>query len=380
MYIGNTVINAVTGKTTENQITELDSLTIKDTLTVIGGSGNILNSNFQGPVTFLKSITGEGDNIFSSISLRNPDGIISKLINNDAIPTGGATGDFQFNTDPQHGGYFGWSKGTDGVWRTSGLTELDKIHSYKDGSDYCLNIGSDIVDLSSDTTINTKYALDVTTNQRIGGYLDIGSPSNKGTTISSNTASKDTQFSVFQNWTDNTTVFKPIEVTITPGVFSGGAGSSLIDLKNGSDSVFNVDKDGNVAIKEGSSFGLSDNAFFLTLTATSSASNTSTGEMQFEATTHTNAALYEYTGAAKGGATSAQFGFKTSTDINSFKTVGSATGGAMYWSSFNARSILLFINGVLQTPYADYDFDGSTLYLNFNPPPLTKIFIRALAN
>ena len=111
LYIGNTVINAVTGKTTENQITELDSLTIKDTLTVIGGSGNILNSNFQGPVTFLKSITGEGDNIFSSISLRNADGIISKLINNDAIPSGGASGDFQFNTDPQHGGYFGWSRG-----------------------------------------------------------------------------------------------------------------------------------------------------------------------------------------------------------------------------------------------------------------------------
>ena len=380
MYIGNTVINAVTGKTTENQITELDSLTIKDTLTVIGGSGNILNSNFQGPVTFLKSITGEGDNIFSSISLRNPDGIISKLINNDAIPTGGASGDFQFNTDPQHGGYFGWSKGTDGVWRTAGLTELDKIHSYKDGSNYCLNIGSDIVDLSSDTTINTNYALDITTNQRIGGYLDIGSPSNKGTSITSNTGSKDTQLSVFQDWTDNTTVFKPIEVTIQPGAFNGGTGSSILDLKNGSDSVFNVDKDGNVAIKEGSSYGISDNAFFLTLTATSSPSNTSTGEMQFTAQNNTSTNLYEYIGASKGNATSASFGFKSATDINSFKTIGSDTGGGMYWSSFNARSILLFINGVLQTPYADYDFDGTTLFLNFNPPPLTKIFIRALAN
>ena len=380
MYIGNTVINAVTGKTTENQITELDSLTIKDTLTVIGGSGNILNSNFQGPVTFLKSITGEGDNIFSSISLRNPDGIISKLINNDAIPTGGATGDFQFNTDPQHGGYFGWSKGADGVWRTSGLTELDKIHSYKDGSNYCLNIGSDIVDLSSDTTINTNYALDITTNQRIGGYLDIGSPSNKGTSISSNTASKDTQLSVFQNWTNNTTVFKPIEVTITPGAFNGASGSSILDLRNGSDSVFNVDKDGNVAIKEGSTYGISDNAFFLTLTATSSPSNTSTGEMQFTAQNNTSTNLYEYVGASKGNQTSASFGFKTATDVNSFKTIGSDTGGGMYWSSFNARSILLFINGVLQTPYTDYDFDGSTLYLNFNPSPGTKLFIRALAN
>ena len=380
LYIGNTVINAVTGKTTENQITELDSLTIKDTLTVIGGSGNILNSNFQGPVTFLKSITGEGDNIFSSISLRNPDGIISKLINNDAIPTGGATGDFQFNTDPQHGGYFGWSKGADGVWRTAGLTELDKIHSYKDGSNYCLNIGSDIVDLSSDTTINTNYALDITTNQRIGGYLDIGSPSNKGTSITSNTGSKDTQLSVFQDWTNNTTVFKPIEVTINPGAFNGGTGSSILDLKNGSDSVFNVDKDGNVAIKEGSTYGISDNAFFLTLTATSSPSNTSTGEMQFTAQNNTSTNLYEYIGASKGNATSASFGFKTATDVNSFKTIGSDTGGGMYWSSFNARSILLFINGVLQTPYADYDFDGSTLYLNFNPSPGTKLFIRALAN
>ena len=381
LYIGNTVINAVTGKTTENQITELDSLTIKDTLTVIGGSGNILNSNFQGPVTFLKSITGEGDNIFSSISLRNPDGIISKLINNDAIPTGGASGDFQFNTDPQHGGYFGWSRGTDGVWRTAGLTELDKIHSYKDGSNYCFNIGSDIVDLSSDTTINTNYALDITTNQRIGGYLDIGSPSNKGTSITSNTASKDTQLSVFQNWTNNTTVFKPIEVTITPGAFSGAAGSSLIDLKNGSDSVFNVDKDGNVAIKEGSTYGISDNAFFITLTV-AAGSNTSTGEMQFTSTggPFNFSDVFEYVGASKGNSTTANFGFKSATDLNSFKTLGSATGGAMYWSNFNARSILVFINGVLQTPYADYNFDGTTLYLQSQPPVGTKVFIRALAN
>ena len=381
LYIGNTVINAVTGKTTENQITELDSLTIKDTLTVIGGSGNILNSNFQGPVTFLKSITGEGENIFSSISLRNPDGIISKLINNDAIPTGGASGDFQFNTDPQHGGYFGWSRGTDGVWRTAGLTELDKIHSYKDGSNYCLNIGSDIVDLSSDTTINTNYALDITTNQRIGGYLDIGSPSNKGTAISSNATGKDTQLSVFQDWTNNTTVFKPIEVTVQPGAFSGAAGSSLIDLRNGSDSVFNVDKDGNVAIKEGSTYGISDNAFFITLTVASN-SNTSTGEMAFTNTggPFNFSDVFEYVGASKGNATTANFGFKSSTDLNSFKTLGSDTGGAMYWSSFNARSMLVFINGVLQTPYADYNFDGTTLYLQSQPPIGTKIFIRALAN
>ena len=90
--------------------------------------------------------------------------------------------------------------------------------------------------------------------------------------------------------------------------------------------------------------------------------------------------VFEYVGASKGNATTANFGFKSSTDLNSFKTLGSDTGGAMYWSSFNARSILLFINGVLQTPYADYNFDGTTLYLNQSPGDGTKIFIRALAN
>ena len=67
-------------------------------------------------------------------------------------------------------------------------------------------------------------------------------------------------------------------------------------------------------------------------------------------------------------------------DVNAFKTIGGATGGGMYWSSFNARSILLFVNGVLQEPYNEYDFDGSTLYLNFDPADGTKFFIRALAN
>ena len=187
--------------------------------------------------------------------------------------------------------------------------------------------------------------------------------------------------SVFQDWTDNTTVFKPIEVTIQPGVFSGATGSSILDLRNGSDSVFNVDKDGNVAIKEGSTYGISDNAFFITLTVAGS-SNTSTNELKVTGAggPFNFSDLYEYVGAGQGGATTASFGFKGDTDLNSFKTVGSATGGAMYWSSFNARSILLFINGVLQTPYADYNFDGTTLYLQSQPGNGTKIFIRALAN
>ena len=88
--------------------------------------------------------------------------------------------------------------------------------------------------------------------------------------------------------------------------------------------------------------------------------------------------VFEYVGASKGNATTANFGFKSSTDLNSFKTLGSATGGAMHWSSFNARSILVFINGVLQTPYADYNFDGTTLYLQSQPSIGAKVFILSL--
>ena len=46
-------------------------------------------------------------------------------------------------------------------------------------------------------------------------------------------------------------------------------------------------------------------------------------------------------------------------------TFGSDTGGGMYWSAFNARSILLFINGVMQAPFEQYDFDRGDKYFFF---------------
>ena len=227
---------------------------------------------------------------------------------------------------------------------------------------------------------STNYSLDVTDNQRIGGYLDIGSSANKGTAPISQSATKDTQLSVYQTWTDNAVVYKPIEVIATTGVITGAAGTALIDLKNGSDSVFNVDKDGNVAIKEGSTYGLSDNAFYITLTV-KAASATASNEVGIDSTgPFTFNDVYEYVGSSQGNATTIQYGFKTDTDIGSFKTSGSLTGGGMQFTNFNARSILLFINGVLQEPYIEYNFDGARLYLNTEPPLNTKIFIRALAN
>ena len=90
--------------------------------------------------------------------------------------------------------------------------------------------------------------------------------------------------------------------------------------------------------------------------------------------------IFEYTGASQGNAiTNVTFGFKTTVALDQYKTRGSSTGGAMYWTQFNARSILLFVNGVLQTPYEDYDFDGSLIYMSSSSTG-DIITIRALAN
>ena len=90
--------------------------------------------------------------------------------------------------------------------------------------------------------------------------------------------------------------------------------------------------------------------------------------------------VFSYSGASKGGEiTTLSFGFKTNASLDQYTTTGSSTGGAMYWTQFNARSILLFVNGVLQTPYTDYDFDGSLIYMN-QIGTGDIITIRALAN
>ena len=51
-----------------------------------------------------------------------------------------------------------------------------------------------------------------------------------------------------------------------------------------------------------------------------------------------------------------------------------------YFDDFNARSIMYYINGVLQEPFVEYDFHNSRLYTNNPPAAGDKIFIRALAN
>jgi hypothetical protein len=371
LYIGNTVINAVTGKTTENEINELNSLTVKDNITVLGGAGNRITSNFQGPVSFRNELAGEGDNFFANVQLRNQDGIISKILNADTTPVSGGAGDFIFNTVPEEGGYFGWSYTDGNEWRPAGLVGTEKIHAYKSGSKYVFNVGQNQIDITNNTTVNINYDIDVTSNQRVGNHIDIGTGATAA--ITSNTASKETRLYIEQSWTDPGVTYKPIEIKLTN---DSGDGKMIDMLKADGTSVFSVDKQGNVAIQPGSSYGISDRAFNTFLTV-AGASNTGNQEISIQtlipATTVT---VPSYVGSSASTNLNYSYGFRTSTDLGSYRFYGAPAD----LDNFNTRSMLVFINGVLQTPYVNFYFDGTRLYFNTQPLLGSKIEVRCLAN
>lgn len=396
LYIGNTVINAVTGKTTSNEISELNSLTLKDNLTVIGGSGNTITSTFQGPVTFLKDTTFDTeDNFFSGIRIRNPDGNVTKIINRNAsaLPANADSGtsDFTFNTEANTGENIGWVYSSSNEWRESGIIGVEKIHSYKDGTNYTLNIGNDIGDAGTD--FNDNYDLDVKTNQRIGTNLDIG----VGLTGTQPgiSATKQSRLHISQTWTGSTLEYRPLEIDIA-GSPVGAIGSRIIDAKVGGNSVFSVDKVGNVDIPVGASYGLSKKAFAATIIikgASSPANNQDT------ITTLTSTPLSIFVAKYSGSGEvqpplQKQFGFRMTTSLNSFIYYGASSatphitgttrdadiGGVANLDDFNTRSIILYINGVIQQPYFDYHFDGTFLYFNSQLATDDRIDIRCLAN
>jgi len=399
LYIGNTVINAVTGKTTENQISELDTLTIKDNLTVIGGSGNTITSTFQGPVSFLKGTTFDTqDNFFSGVKIRNPDGIVSTILNRNsgALPATGdsSDGDIVLNTQAEDGGNIGWVyEGTE--WRESGIIGTERIHSYKNSNNYTLNVGSD--NGVAGTAFNENYDLDVTTNQRIGTHLDIGVGVSDALPGISST--KEYRLHIDQSWTDPSKTYKPIDIYIdsTP---TGAADSKIIEATVGTDTKFSVDVDGNVTIPTTSTYGLSGKAFSTTITIGSvanTAQNTDTvtlldGQGGNPSPLSINVARYQ--GGAEISSVVRTFGVRLTNNIGSFVYFGASSGtphqaasprdadigGIGNIADFNSRSMVVFLNGVIQQPYIDYHFDGSFLYFDSSIAQGSRIDIRCLAN
>ena len=377
LYIGNTIINAVTGKTTENQISELNSLTIVENFSVLGGPGNRIATNFQNPVNFINNIEATGTSFFSNFKLRNNDGFVTQLLNSDSAPSvnDGVESDVVFNTQISEGSSLGWIKSNGGAWKEYGLLGTEKIHSYKSGNKYVLNVGQDHIDISNNSTVNINYDLDVTTNQRIGGHLDIGVGATSA--ITSNTANKDTQLYIEQSWSEVGVDHKAIEIKLTN---DSGSGKIIDAIKADGTSVFSVDKEGNVAIQNGSSYGLSARAFGLTLTTTNTqnGSNVALNIIEFRSSSTIYVGSYlPYSGGSPGQTpVQIQYGFETAVDIKSFTSKGSPAN----FEDFNNNSMLLFINGVLQSPFLDYYFDGTLIHTNTKPPDGSRIEIRCLAN
>jgi len=149
LFVGNQVINPVTGQITNEDIAQLNVLgeegttietfseiVLTDKLTVIGGASNQLESVFSGPVTFQKRITAQ-ENIQSlKFTYSNDDGTVLKqtfLAEDDGsgqpdIDSSLAfnDGDIIYNIDWQAGDSLGWIYET-GTWYQFGLTDTGPI-------------------------------------------------------------------------------------------------------------------------------------------------------------------------------------------------------------------------------------------------------------
>ena len=187
LYIGNQVINPVTGQITQDDIAQLNVLgeenttiqtyseiVLTDKLTVLGGSSNQLESLFAGPVTFQGKITSDTDVQVKTLTYSNPDGTTLKSTlmapdNGSGQPnlTGITTyttpsdGDIIYNTSWTPGKHLGWMY-YNAVWYKFGLTNTGFIDIATFGANTNMALGG---------TANTNYRLDVTGNTHISGNL-----------------------------------------------------------------------------------------------------------------------------------------------------------------------------------------------------------------
>ena len=153
LFIGNQVINPVTGQITNEDIAQLNvvgeenttietfsELVLTDKLTVIGGASNQLESIFAGPVTFQGLTTFTNNLQARKISYYNQDGTVIKqtlLAPEDANGdpdfsnitgyTTPADGDLVYNINWTPGKSLGWIY-FNGDWKEFGLTDTGEIN------------------------------------------------------------------------------------------------------------------------------------------------------------------------------------------------------------------------------------------------------------
>ena len=185
LFIGNQVINPVTGQITNEDIAQLNvvgeenttietfsELVLTDKLTVIGGASNQLESIFAGPVTF-QGLTTFTNNIQArKISYYNQDGTVIKqtlLAPEDAngLPSFAnitgydtpADGDLVYNINWTPGKSLGWIYYS-GAWKEFGLTDTGDINISSYNNSTIIGIG---------TAPNNSYRVNVDGSVRIDG-------------------------------------------------------------------------------------------------------------------------------------------------------------------------------------------------------------------
>ena len=152
LFVGNQVINPVTGQITNEDIAQLNvlgeegttietfsELVLTDKLTVIGGASNQLESVFSGPVTMQKKLTSQDEIQSLKFTYSNDDGTVLKQTflaeDNAGLPDLAAglafnNGDICYNIDWTPGQSLGWVYDA-GTWYKIGLSDTAPITSQR---------------------------------------------------------------------------------------------------------------------------------------------------------------------------------------------------------------------------------------------------------
>ena len=166
LFIGNQVINPVTGQITNEDIAQLNvvgeenttietfsELVLTDKLTVIGGASNALESIFAGPVTFQGQSTFTNNITAKKFTYNNQDGTVIKQTllapeNASGLPdfsniTGYDTpgdGDIVYNINWSPGKSLGWIY-YGAAWKEFGLTDTGQINITDDSGVTRIGLG-----------------------------------------------------------------------------------------------------------------------------------------------------------------------------------------------------------------------------------------------
>ena len=200
LFIGNQVINPVTGQITNEDIAQLNvvgeenttietfsELVLTDKLTVIGGASNQLESIFAGPVTFQGQTTFTNNLSAKKFTYFNQDGTVVKQTLLAPADANGqpsfanitgydtpADGDLVYNINWTPGKSLGWIY-YNGAWKEFGLTDTGFINisdTYGNNQQLTINAAGDTgTGIGIGTAPQNGYRINIDGSARVDGDL-----------------------------------------------------------------------------------------------------------------------------------------------------------------------------------------------------------------